>query len=114
MASSLVGTTTRASGAPAGPFADQLQQRDAEREGLPGAGPGLPDDVLPAQGQRQGERLNGKGREDARGLQARADLFADIEIAERDGLRPVASRAARRVGGITSGLGARQGRHGPG
>ena len=33
---------------------DQLEQRDAERQGLPGAGPRLPDDVLPAQCERQG------------------------------------------------------------
>ena len=32
---------------------DPLQERDAERQGLPRARPGLPDDVLPAQGQRE-------------------------------------------------------------
>ena len=83
-------------------LSDQLKQRNAEREGLSGAGPGLPDDVLPAQGQRQGERLDGKGSEEARGLQAGDDLFADVEITERDGLR------------VTAGLGTRQGRHRPG
>jgi hypothetical protein len=68
---------------------DELQQRDAERQRLAGAGPRLPDDVLSAQRQREGERLNGKGRVDARGLKARADRVADAEFTERDRPCPV-------------------------
>jgi hypothetical protein len=38
-----------------------LQQRDAERERLAGAGAGLADDVVPAQPDGQGQALNGEG-----------------------------------------------------
>ena len=53
-----------------GGLRSELQQRDAERQRLPGAGPGLPDDVLPAQRERKGEGLDGESGEDARGRQA--------------------------------------------
>ena len=69
MPSSRVGTTTRACGLPRtssgvdskprGPRGDALhQQRDAEAEGLAGAGLGLADQVLAGQGERQGELLD--------------------------------------------------------
>ena len=94
------------------PGLDQLEQRDAEGERLAGTGPRLPDDVLPAQRQREGKRLNGKGGEDARRLQAAADLIDDAEITERDRVGiPAAGDIARGVG---SGSGARQSGHGPG
>ena len=90
--SSRVGTTTRACGLPGVTVPavassaslvgghDALQQRDAEAERLAGAGLGLADDVVPAQGHRQGQRLD---RE---------------RVGDADGLRgPRRSRAARRA-----------------
>src|SRR5215212_7337701 len=40
---------------------DLLDDRDAEGEGLAGAGAGLADEVDPGQRERQAERLNGEG-----------------------------------------------------
>jgi hypothetical protein len=67
-----------------GAVLDELEQRDTERQRLARSGPRLPDDVLAAQRQREGERLDGEGGEDARGRQARADRVADAEITEQD------------------------------
>ena len=74
-ASSRVGTTTSACGLPgSGQLVvallagrdDAVQQRDAEAEGLAGAGLGLADDVVAGQRHRQGHRLDGERVRDAR------------------------------------------------
>ena len=85
--SSRVGTTTRACGLPAcGRCAGRassgrrpLQQRDAEAEGLAGAGLGLADDVVPAEGDGQRQRLDREGRGDADGLEGVGGLGEDPE-----------------------------------
>ena len=58
------------------------EQGDAEAQGLAGAGLGLTDDVLPLQGHRQGEGLDGEGVGDALGVQGLADLRLDTEVGE--------------------------------
>jgi hypothetical protein len=54
-----------------------VQQRDAEGKRLAGPGARLADDVLAVDGQRQRERLNGKGSRDVRGFERGADYFVD-------------------------------------
>ena len=60
-----------------------LQQRDAERERLAGAGAGLADDVVPAQPDGQGQALDGERRGDAGDLQGRTDLLINAKVTER-------------------------------
>jgi hypothetical protein len=68
---------------------DALQQRHAERQRLAGAGAGLPDDVVPAQRDRQGELLNGKRVDDALGCEGIGYLGYDPEFVERSqGFQP--------------------------
>jgi hypothetical protein len=61
---------------------DALQHRDAEGECLAGAGPGLADDVVAVQGDRQGERLNGERVYDALGLEGIGYLGYYPEVTE--------------------------------
>ena len=81
---------------PAGvvPADHPLQHGQAEAEGLAGAGLGLPDDVLPGQGHRQGQGLDGEGVGDALGGQGIADVPAHAEV--REGLLRL--RGGGRVG----------------
>jgi hypothetical protein len=60
-----------------------LQQRDAERQRLAGAGPRLADDVVASQCNGQGQRLDGEGGRDAFGCQRGTDGLADAEALER-------------------------------
>ena len=60
-----------------------VQDGDAEGQGLAGAGPRLPDDVLAVHGQRQRQCLDGECRVDACGFERAADDLIDTEIAER-------------------------------
>jgi hypothetical protein len=53
---------------------DPLEQREAEAEGLAGAGLGLADDVLAGQCDRQRHLLNGEGRRNADGFQGLCGL----------------------------------------
>ena len=77
------------------------EQGDAEAQGLAGAGLGLTDDVLPLQGHRQGEGLDGEGVGDALGGQGLADLRLDAEVGE--GLAAQVGLGAL-VGDVGSGL----------
>ena len=60
----------------------QLQQRDAEAEGLAGAGLGLADDVVPGQRDRQGHGLDREGMDDAGVGQGGDDVRVHVEISE--------------------------------
>ena len=85
MASSRVGTTTSARGAcgrpGAGP-AQLLQQRDAERQRLAGAGAGLADDVVAGQRDGQGQRLDRERGGDPGVSQRGADALGHPELGE--------------------------------
>jgi hypothetical protein len=85
---------------PAGAAGQLLQDRDAEREGLTGAGPGLADDVMPGQRYRQGEGLDRERRGDLLALERSANGLGDAEISERcrAGSRP--SRYVDSQGGM--------------
>ena len=61
---------------------DLVQHRDAEAEGLAGAGLGLSDDVVPAEGHGQGHRLDGERRADTDVGQGRDDVGVDGEVGE--------------------------------
>ena len=61
---------------------EPLDQRDAEREGLACSRPGLADDVLPVERDRQRELLDRKGGHDPGGIERCADLLRDPEVAE--------------------------------
>ena len=61
---------------------DALQQRDAEAEGLAGAGLGLADDVVAAQRDREGQLLDREGVGDADGLEGLDGLGKDAELGE--------------------------------
>jgi hypothetical protein len=77
---------------------EPLQQRDAEAEGLAGAGAGLADDVFAGQGQRQRQLLDGEGALDA-GLGERADdLRAGAELGEGGGVGPDGGAGLEGVG----------------
>src|SRR5262249_24005375 len=60
-----------------------LQQRDAEPEGLAGAGLRLSDDVVAGQGQRERHLLDRERVGDADGLQGLARLGQYAELSER-------------------------------
>ena len=60
----------------------ELQQRDAEAEGLAGAGLGLADDVVPGQRDRQGHGLDGEGMDDAGVGQGGDDVRVHVEISK--------------------------------
>ena len=77
------------------------EQGDAEAQGLAGTGLGLTNDVLPLQGHRQGEGLDGEGVGDALGAQGLADLRLDAEVGE--GLAGQVGRVAL-VSDVGSGL----------
>ena len=62
---------------------DALQHRDAEAEGLAGAGAGLADEVVAGQRQRQGQLLDGEGAGDADVGQRGDDVGVDVEVAEQ-------------------------------
>ena len=64
---------------------DALQHRDAEAEGLAGAGAGLTDQVVAGQRQREGQLLDGEGAGDADLGQRRDDVGVDVEVAEQRG-----------------------------
>ena len=71
-------------GAPVcGGFAEPLQDRDAERERLPGPGPSLADEIVSVEGDRQGQRLDRERCRDSRCLERAADRLGDPEVAER-------------------------------
>ena len=59
-----------------------MQQRTAESERLPGAGAGLAYQVSATQGQRDGDRLDGKRMDDARRGECTRDFFSDTEVCE--------------------------------
>ncbi|CAA9257679.1 MAG: hypothetical protein AVDCRST_MAG83-2530 [uncultured Arthrobacter sp.] len=61
---------------------DALQGGDAEAKGLAGSGLGLADDVVAAQGDRQGHRLDGEGVEDPGVGQRLHNVGADVEVGE--------------------------------
>ncbi len=64
--------------------ADQsLHHRNAEGKRLARASPGLPDQVIAVERDRQRQRLDGKGCDDTFRLQCRADGLGDSEIPER-------------------------------
>ena len=60
-----------------------LQQRDAERQRLARAGPGLADDVLAGQRDGQDQRLDREGGGDPLGGQALADRPGDAEVGKQ-------------------------------
>ncbi|PSK61396.1 hypothetical protein B0E53_06703 [Micromonospora sp. MH33] len=66
---------------------DALQQRDAEAEGLAGAGRRLADQVDAAQPDRQRVLLDGEGAGDAGGGQRLDGLLAGAELGERGSFR---------------------------
>jgi hypothetical protein len=68
-----------------------LQQRDAERQRLAGAGPRLADDVMASQCDGQGQRLDGEGGRDAFRRERGADGLADAETLERRAARVTGS-----------------------
>jgi hypothetical protein len=57
-----------------------LQDGDAEGEGLAGARPGLADEVMAVQRDRQGKCLDGEGDSDALGFQGCANGLGDAEV----------------------------------
>ncbi|GAC1328004.1 MAG: hypothetical protein NVSMB13_14790 [Mycobacteriales bacterium] len=61
---------------------DPLEQRDAEGEGLAGAGPGLADQVGAGKRDRQGQRLDREGRGDADLVEGGDDLGGYTEVSE--------------------------------
>ena len=83
----------------------RLQQRDAEAQGLAGAGLGLADDVATAQGDRQGHRLDREGMDDPLGGQGLDDVGADVEVRER----LLGDRVRRGAGALLDGGGGRHG-----
>ena len=60
-----------------------LQHRDAEREGLAGAGAGLTDQVGAQQGDGEGHLLDGERGDDVGALERVANLGEDPELSER-------------------------------
>ena len=67
-----------------------LEHRDAEGQGLAGAGAGLADEVGAHQGDREGHLLDGERGGDAGALERVADLGEHAEIAEGGGHEDVA------------------------
>ena len=65
--------------------AEPLQQRDAECESLARAGPGLADDVMSAERDRQRERLDGERVGDPSRFERVAYWVYDAEITKRQG-----------------------------
>jgi hypothetical protein len=65
---------------------DALQHRDAEAEGLAGAGARLADEVVAGQREGEGELLDGEGPGDADLGQCRDDVGVDVEVAEQRGV----------------------------
>ena len=94
---------------------DPLEQRDAEAERLAGAGLGLADDVVPVQGDREGQRLDRERVGDADRLERLDRGREHAEVGERgdsqDGALQSTSAGAgagrRRGGGRASVLHAR-------
>ncbi len=72
----------RRGGRAAGRLVQPLDQRDAERQGLARPGPGLADDVLPAQRYRQRQFLDREGGDDPGGFERVADRAGHPELAE--------------------------------
>ena len=62
---------------------DALQHRDAEAEGLAGAGAGLADEVVAGQRQREGQLLDGEGAGDPDLGQRGDDVGVHVEVAEQ-------------------------------
>jgi hypothetical protein len=73
--------STRGRGLSAG-LAEALQDRDAEREGLAGARPGLADEVMAVQRDGQSKCLDREGGGDALGFQSCANRLGDAEVPE--------------------------------
>jgi hypothetical protein len=88
----------RARGAVLGRAAEALQQRDAEAEGLAGAGARLPDDVLAGQGQRQRQLLDGERALDAGAGERLDDLRGDAELGEGGGVLGDGRAGLQRLG----------------
>jgi hypothetical protein len=63
--------------------ADPLQHRDAEAEGLAGAGARLTDEVVAGQRQREGQLLDGEGAGDPDLGQGGDDVGVQVEVAEQ-------------------------------
>ncbi|MBD0690097.1 hypothetical protein BG452_29735 [Streptomyces sp. CBMA123] len=96
-----------------------LDQREAETEGLAGAGLGLADDVVAGQRDREGHLLDGEGMDDADGLEGLGGLREDPQVPERrlDGFSGGGQGAASSVfGGAESErrAGSRAAAYGPG
>jgi hypothetical protein len=64
---------------------DALQDRDAEAEGLAGTGLGLADDVVPAERDRQRQRLDRERMGDADVAERADDGLGDSEVGEGGG-----------------------------
>ena len=62
--------------------AERLDEREAEAEGLAGAGLGLADDVLPGEGERDGLGLDREGFDDALRSERVDHVLVDLEIGE--------------------------------
>ena len=62
---------------------DALQHRDAEAEGLAGAGAGLTDEVVAGQRQREGQLLDGERAGDPGLGQGGDDVGVHVEVAEQ-------------------------------
>ncbi len=65
-----------------GAHGDPLDQREAEAEGLAGAGLGLADDVVAGQRDREGHLLDGEGVDDADGFEGLGGLREDPQVPE--------------------------------
>ena len=83
--SSRVGTTTSACTPGAGSRPSALDEREAEAEGLAGAGLGLADDVLAGEGERDGLALDGERLDDALRGEGVDHVLVDGEIGESHG-----------------------------
>jgi hypothetical protein len=84
---------------------EALQERDAEAEGLAGAGLGLADEVGPLQGQGQRELLDREGGDDAVGGQRLDGGGQDAELGEGLGLGGSGGLDVRGGVGLGSGRG---------
>jgi len=81
------------------------EDRDSEAERLAGARLGLADDVVAAQGDREGHRLDGEGVDDAVGGQRVDDVGVDAEVGE--GRLGLGSRPGNRLRRVVGGVGGR-------
>ncbi len=86
-----------------------LEDRDAEAERLAGTGLGLADDVVAAEGHRQGHRLDGERVDDVGGGERGHDVRVDVEVGERRQRRLGDGQVELRVGLDVESVGCRVG-----